>query len=95
MYIENGDTLVVKSGIEFYEKERTGLKCNTIRNIGEFYYEILPDLRRITKSDADFIKYIRIVNGMKPLCSFKRIVTDISYWRNDVIISWSHRHVPN
>lgn len=92
MYIENENTLVVKSGIGYYERERIGLKCNTVRNIDEFYYEILPDLIKNTESDTKFIKYIRVINAMNPLCSFKRDVSDISYWHNVVMISWSHRN---
>ena len=86
MYIENDDTLVVKSGIEFYEKERSGLKPNIWR-----YFDLDDE---ITYADMDCVKYIKIINLNNQICSFKRAKTDISYYHTGVatviIISWEH-----
>ena len=84
MYIENGDTLVVKSGIEFYEKERSGLKPNTVRDKERAIDDGLKD------GMLYFVQKIKVINTMKPECSFIRIISDISYWKDLIIISWEH-----
>lgn len=89
MYIENGNTLVVKSGIDYFEKERSGTKPNTIRD----ECNVIDD--GISMGSLLFIQRIRVVNAMKPECSFIRNVTDVSYWHDNVIISWEHSNGTN
>ena len=92
MYIENGNTLVVKSGIEFYEKERSGKKPNTWRYFG------ISD--GITKEDLDYIHNIRVINQNNPVCCFTRKVIDTSFYKLEcsgevLIISWEHSNGTN
>lgn len=87
MYIENGNTLVVKSGIDYFEKERSGKKPNTWRYICKD--DTIPKivLRALTK--------IRVINGDNQVCSFTRDVTDTSFFGDVVIISWEHEDGTN
>lgn len=89
MYIENGDTLVVKSSNEFYEKERMGKKPNTVRDELDWCFECDPNNNGIEND----LKYIKVVNSIEQRCSFERKITDISFYDHDVIISWEHLDV--
>ena len=72
MYIENGNTLVVKSDALHYEKERSGKKPNTWR-----YFDSID---AIEMGPTDVITKIRVMNELKPECSFVRVVNDISFY---------------
>ena len=87
MYIENGNTLVVKSGFEFYEKERSGKKPNTWRYFDSF--------DSIDMGPTDVITKIRVMNELKPECSFVRVVNEISFYGSVMIISWEHSNGTN
>jgi len=72
------DTVYFKSLPEFYEKEEDGRKCNTVREMSGVEYATLVGINpeniviQNTETSEDFI----------------REITDISRWKNLVIISW-------
>lgn len=68
----------------FYFKEEGGAKPNTERIIDE------KDQRFKALSSINPPKYIRITNKESPSFTFKRKITDISFWNGLVIISWKH-----
>ena len=91
MYIENGNTLVVKSDALHYEKERSGLKCNTVRQ----EFALFEDLDMAYDTFEADIGYIRVISAANPICSFKRVISDVSYWNDIIIISWGHSDETN
>ena len=91
MYIENGDTLVVKSDALHYEKERSGLKCNTVRQ----ELALFGDLDMAYDTFEADIGYIRVISASNPICSFTRVISDVSYWSEVMIISWEHDNGTN
>lgn len=78
-----------KSSPQFYQKEITGIKNNTIRRISagderedeisQYMAGLLPVLE------------IEIVLTTNPKEKFKRAVSDISYYEGYVIITWHHK----
>ncbi|MCZ7362873.1 MAG: hypothetical protein O8C58_06020 [Candidatus Methanoperedens sp.] len=81
-----GNTIIFKSLPEFFHKEKTGLKCNTIRTfikVSEFKefeafkeaFDKLPN------------KQIQIINTVTSE-SFIRRLTDISPFEEHFIFSW-------
>jgi len=72
------DTVYFKSIPEFYEKEEDNRKCNTVREMPGVEYSTLLGINpehiviQNTETSEDFI----------------REITDISRWKNLVIISW-------
>lgn len=68
----------------FYFKEEGGAKPNTVR--------IIPasDPRNKALESLTPPTHIRIVNKDNPKFSFKRKITDITFWNGVYIISWKH-----
>ena len=89
MYIENGNTLIVKSGIDYFEKERSGKKPNTWRDLDDIYDD------GIETDVLESAVYIKVISVSNPLCSFTRRITDVSYWNEIAIISWEHSNGTN
>lgn len=68
-------TIEFKSHEEFFNKEQSGVKNNTVRLVNN-----AEDIKIL--SILDDIKYIRIVNINDIICtsSFVRTITDITRW---------------
>jgi len=76
-------TVKFKSTPEFYEKEKSGIKNNTVReDDGEKRFKMLKE--------ADLSKewvFIEIVNA-KTKESFSRKLRDISIYKNIYVLTW-------
>ena len=82
-YNKETDTIIFKSNPEFYEKEQSGLKCNTVRVFEDDELKILDEM-------DDYPKNIMIKNKVTREC-FKRKVTDVTIvgmWEPIYIFSW-------
>jgi len=75
-------TIKFKSNPEYYEKEESGLKPNTVRKMDDWTSE-----RRQKCRDAEFIKIVNTETGKH----FIRKITDKTYMINLVIISWKSK----
>jgi len=87
MKIEN-NTIIFKSTPEYYQKEKYGLKCNTVREIlNPIEFKALVDFFQ----DFNIIpnKKITIINS-ETNDSFVRRLTDISFYKGLYIFSWEH-----
>lgn len=69
------NTLTLISNHEMYEKERSGAKPNTLRDISIAW-------------KAKRAEFVRIRKGYTNE-SFTRKITDVSTWGGHVIISWN------
>ena len=85
MYIENGNTLVVKSGIDYFEKERSGKKPNTYRDYDD----------NVGAQDISNITIVKVISVQNPFCSFTREIVDLSPYKKGIIISWEHSNGTN
>jgi len=87
MKIEN-NTIIFKSTPEYYQKEKAGLKCNTVRQITKpDEYKAFHDFYRCFEAISN--KTITIIN-VDTEESFNRRLTDISVYKNCYIFSWEH-----
>jgi hypothetical protein len=81
--IIDGKTIVFKSEDSVYKKESTGVKPNTVRLVD-------PQEKRTIEQLAP--ENIKIINRDKPMNTFARKITDITFWTFEghefVIISW-------
>lgn len=81
------ETVCFKSVSPFFEKERNGLKPNTVRVID------LDDERFLTLEQWAFnnkpLGEIQIMNPNTG-AGFRRKVKDVSFWNRFCIISWEH-----
>lgn len=77
----NGDILECKSSSDFWEKERSYRKRNTVRSIRDLRID------GYTLEQAAACKKVKIVNT-ETLKSFCRKITDVSVWGCWFIISW-------
>ncbi len=77
-----------KSLPEYWNKERIGLKKNTLRKVdmGENKFKMLEEWEKIMK-DGHFIFFIEITNT-ETKESFRKRITDITFYKGWVIISW-------
>lgn len=75
-------TIEFKSDEEFFNKEQSGVKNNTVRLVNS-----AEDIKIL--SILDDIKYIRIVNTNDIICtsSFVRTLTDITRYANPAAFS--------
>jgi len=76
-----GNTFYCKSSPAFWLKEKTGTKRNTVRSL----IELAQD--GILVGDIERCEIIQILNTQSKKL-FTRIIKDVSYWDNWVIISW-------
>jgi len=81
MKIENDDMVVFHTRSPFFEKERDGLKRNTVRNLKATSYETMI-------SSLFLIRKIKIINS-ETEDSFERTLTDVSYFEERFIFSWA------
>lgn len=78
-------TVEFKSSHEFYYKERSGIKNNTVRVVDKVEDEkllaILDDIKYIR-----IVKYVCVLDEKVPIRSsyFIRTITDISRWVNPI-----------
>ena len=87
MKIEN-NTIIFKSAPEYYQKEKSGLKCNTVRQITKpDEYKAFHDFYRCFEAISN--KTIKIINSESGE-SFLRRITDISIFKEVYIFSWEH-----
>lgn len=80
------NSIIFKSNPEFYAKEESGVKNNTVR------IEDLSDERFILLERSilqGFPLSIKIVNN-KTFESFTRVIQDISNYQGLVVITWRH-----
>ena len=77
------NTVAFKSVPEFYEKEESGTKPNTVRDLDTD--ERFNLLRKWARSGR--YGFIQIINT-KTEERFLREVTDVSFFKKQVIISW-------
>lgn len=76
-----------KSKSMFYVKEKSGVKNNTVRRINN-NDQRFKVLREYTYSQFDLI--IKINNADNPSQSFSRLVKDVTFFEDLVIITWQH-----
>ena len=87
MKIEN-NTIIFKSAPEYYQKEKSGLKCNTVRQITKpdeykafhYFYRYFDILHN---------KTIKIINSESGEY-FTRRLSDINTFKEFYIFSWGH-----
>ena len=74
-----------------YEKEREGIKNNTVREIDldDDRYQELIYWNHAGYNDGDI--EIEIVNADQPDTYFVRNIRDISTYKNLMVITWNHR----
>ena len=87
------ERVIFKSLLKYYEKEKSGIKNNTVRY---FYFPDLTDKRieLLNKFRKNEIKELEI-----EIClykevkqeSFVRRVTDVSIFNDHFIITWKHK----
>lgn len=84
--------ITFKSISEYYNKEKDGLKPNTIREIDleddRFLYLISKFYEGFDENEI-IIKIQNVITKE----SFKRYVEDISIWNDLMIISWNHKEL--
>ena len=68
----------------YYELEKDGRKNNTVRvvNSEELKFQAL---------EKNLVDEIQIVCSGNVEMSFRRKITDVSYWKDLVIITWEHK----
>lgn len=82
-----GDLLVVESDPEYYVKEESGLKPNTIQSIVDVIFDV-PGLLTASVHPT----HIEVINSASSgRRSFTRKLTDISAFGGYFIFSWEHR----
>jgi len=82
-----------KSQQPYYDKERYGIKNNTVRVI-DLNDERFLDLiywNRVGWNDGDI--QIQITNVEQPNNSFTRDIRDISIYNNLMVITWNEKEV--
>ncbi len=77
------DTMYCKTNDIFFDKEKTGVKPNTVRLLNTAEKDQL--LNKIWK-----VKYVVIESLEDNNNSFSRNITDISFFDDYMIISWNH-----
>ena len=80
--------IVFKSESQFFEKEKSNKKCNTVRELQVDEPRIIALLeckeKLLNYKDGDTITIEHATTGER----FTRKITDISFWNKLVIISW-------
>jgi hypothetical protein len=95
MKFVNDTTILFKSSEEYYNKEKCGVKPNTIRRLTTDEKQALDLLIKCAKERGAQLS-IRIMLDQKPKRGsmefrnqiFERILTDISEWDGIHIFSW-------
>lgn len=95
MMIIRNNTIFFKSGETFFEIERDGVKPNTVRFFDDPDEE--QDMMNFQSESLSEQKFIEIQCTGEPLVSFKRRITNISWFqafpeKRCWIISWEHPH---
>lgn len=80
-----------KTTVIIYEKERDGLKPNTVREVdmNDQRYRSLLIHNEQGWNPGDLT--IKITCAEYPKMSFERQIDDITFWKNLIIISWIHK----
>ena len=87
-----GDTVIFNSKMPCFRKERLGLKPNTVREISD-EVEIKIWQKFFTEWGAGVTKYIKIRNYSSTMFGFTRRITDITPFKELVVISWNPNEV--
>jgi len=76
-----------KTRSPYFEKERDGLKCNTVRTIGEddLRFDVCMSFIQGDNLDAEIV-----ITNPQTEEKFRRKITDITYYDERFIISWKH-----
>jgi len=84
--IIRNNTIFLKSYTEFYQKEESDIKNNTVR----FFHDQKEEQEMITfaKESETEQKSIEITNADNPLISFKRTIRDISQFGSCGMWCW-------
>ena len=83
------DFVTFKSVPEFYNKELTGVKPNTVRDVDtDPRFDLLREWAKTR--DFGFIQIINTETGK----NFLREVTDVSFFKDQVIVSWRSKLSP-
>lgn len=77
------NTIYCKTNNIYFDKEKLGVKPNTVRNIDE-------DDREFILNNIWTLKYVVVESLEDNSCSFSRNITDISFFDDYMIISWDH-----
>lgn len=81
-----GTTICFKSKPDFFKKEQSGIKPNTVRDLS--LMEVLP-LCLPCKDFKELVSHIQIVDSESGEF-FVRELSDISYYDDRFIFSWVH-----
>ena len=78
----------------FYEKEEDGYKCNTVRKIDPLNDSRFEDLMQLIQADDYFGACKGTITIVNPVTkeSFKRQITNVTYFDERFIISWRHKN---
>ena len=87
-----GNTVIFNSKMPCYKKEHTGLKSNTIREINN-KDELIKWRKFVAEWGQGIIKYITIHNYSSTMFKFTRRITDITPFKDLVIISWNSNEI--
>lgn len=79
-----GNKIIFRSRPHFYEKEESGRKCNTVRQLT--IQEVYEINKWICGEGNDIIRIENLDTG----AFFERTITDISCFDNHHIFSWEH-----
>ncbi len=77
----------------YYSKEEDGNKCNTVRKIDGYNDVRFEDLMELIQADDYFGSCKGTITIVNPITkeSFKRQITDVTYFDERFIISWRHK----
>lgn len=82
--------IIFKSNIDYFYKEKAGLKRNTVRKIDDDErFKILENSKDILYKTALYVEIILYHDLLGVSDKFEKLITDISYFDNFVIISWN------
>jgi len=83
--------LKFKSTPEMYEKEKSGRKPNTARVFPTFLSEKDAERFDLLEGWQQGHRNLQIqITNTRTAQSFKRKVTDVTYWQDIWLISWKH-----
>lgn len=88
--MNEAEIVTFKSLPLYFEKEKDGRKCNTIRECDDIYDKRF-ELLKTWHITGNYGK-IRIVNSVTGE-NFVRQITDVMLWKRDWIISWKHGEI--
>jgi hypothetical protein len=86
----NNNVITFKSLPEFFDKEKTGIKNNTVRKLSFQEAREISKLQQTFSHDRLFIKIIKSYSGE----SFCRVIQDISVYSDIFIFTFDPKEVP-